>query len=97
MTSYDGVPKYLEDGSVVVNSNRAFKSKYQNMGDWIAGMNITLPAPLTPVCYGGIFAVKVSHISSVPRKVWTSLKTSLSRGGHLGTLVAFTGNLEAKR
>jgi hypothetical protein len=79
MTSYDGVAKYLE----VVNSNRAFKSKYQNMGDWIAGMNITLPAPLTPVCYGGFFAVKVSHISSVPRKVWTSLETRFSRGDNI--------------
>jgi hypothetical protein len=83
MTGYDGVAKYLEDGTEVVNSNRDFKSKYQNMGDWIARMNITLPAALTPVCYGGIFAVKVSHISSVPSKVWTSLETSLSRGDNI--------------
>ena len=41
-------------------------------------MQINLPSPLTPVCYGGNFAAKATQI--YPRKdLWKRMVTSLSR------------------
>lgn len=60
-----------------------FKSKYQNMGAWLRDMEISLPIPLTPVCYGGNFAAQMSQILKVPHRIWTSLEHSLSRGDNI--------------
>jgi len=45
-------------------------------------LNVSLPAPLTPVCYGGSFAAKVSHILRVKEPV-TKLMKYLSRGDNI--------------
>ena len=59
-----------------------FKSAYTNMGHWLDNMQINLPSPLTPVCYGGNFAAKATQI--YPRKdLWNRMTTSLSREDNL--------------
>ncbi len=60
-----------------------FKSKYKNMGAWLQDMGILLPKPLSPVCYGGIFAVKRPQIAEVPGYIWRSMEKSLSRGDNI--------------
>lgn len=83
MTQYDGVVKYREDGTKISNENNIFKSNYTNMGHWLKDLNITLPSPLAAVCYGGIYAVQVSQILSVPKATWKAIATSLSRGDNI--------------
>ena len=53
------------------------------MAAWLRDMGISLPKPLTPVCYGGIFAVKRSQIAQVPRQIWRNMERSLSRGDNI--------------
>lgn len=57
-----------------------FKSKYRNMGAWLSDLNISLPLPLTPVCYGGNFAATRSSIEKVPHEIRLNLERSLRRG-----------------
>ena len=71
------------DGADRTNSNHEFLSKYTNMTQWLDDLNITLPKPITPVCYGGIFAVQKSRISSLPIEIWKRLVASLSRGDNI--------------
>lgn len=54
------------------------KSSYDNMGEWLKNLDIRLPSPLTPVCYGGNFAVKASQIYS-RNALWQKMTTSLER------------------
>ncbi len=60
-----------------------FKSKYDGMAEWLRDMEISLPRPLTPVCYGGIFAVKLSQILKVPHHIWNNIRNSLVRGDNI--------------
>ncbi len=60
-----------------------FKSKHVNMAAWLRDMGISLPRPLTPVCYGGIFAVKKSQIAKVPKHIWSNMESSLARGDNI--------------
>jgi hypothetical protein len=48
---------------------------------WLAGVNVSLPR-VTPVCYGGNFAVKVAHILKV-KDIMNNLVQSLSRGDNI--------------
>jgi len=48
---------------------------------WLTGVNISLPR-VTPVCYGGNFAVKVAHILKV-KTITNNLVQSLSRGDNI--------------
>jgi len=58
------------------------KSPYANMGDWLDIIGIKLPSPITPVCYGGNFAVKASQI--YPRRaVLKRMKDSLRRSDNI--------------
>lgn len=64
------------------DKNHEFKSQYQNLGDWVDQLNISLPSPLMPVCYGGTFVATVSQISK-QNPSWNLIEKSLSRGDNI--------------
>jgi len=64
------------------DKNDKFESKYDHLGDWVDQLNITLPSPLIPVCYGGVFAATASQISK-KKTIWSSIEKSLSRGDNI--------------
>ena len=66
--------KYTQVDNVTFHSGVSFK-------EWLTMMDITLPK-LTQVCYGGNFAVKVSHILKIKNKSARLLR-SLSRGDNI--------------
>ena len=49
---------------------------------WLRAMEISLPYPVTPVCYGGNFAVKYSNIAKARKPIW-QMCDSLSRGDNI--------------
>ena len=57
-------------------------SAKENFLSWLHAMNISLPEPVSPVCYGGNFAVKVSNILKV-RTPLSNMLLSLSRGDNI--------------
>jgi len=61
--------------------NATFRAK-ENFLTWLHSMHISLPEPVTLVCYGGNFAVKVSNILRVRTPLSTML-ISLSRGDNI--------------
>ena len=65
------------------NSNHEFSSNYRNMKHWLDDLNLSLPLPVTPLCYGGIFAVRVSQIAAVSNDVWRVMADNLSRGNNI--------------
>jgi hypothetical protein len=75
MTDYGGVSGKFDSSQ--------FKSKYKNMKGWLDDMNIVLPRQLTKVCYGGMYAVKVSRIANVRQSIWERLEESLSRADNI--------------
>mmetsp|Transcript_35468 Transcript_35468/g.85967 ORF Transcript_35468/g.85967 Transcript_35468/m.85967 type:complete len:333 (-) Transcript_35468:1739-2737(-) len=83
MTKYGGVPHSTSDGRRVWNDSKGFKSPFKNLGHWLESLDISLPSPLTPVCYGGIFAVREAKIRSLPKAKWEAIATSLSRGDNI--------------
>jgi len=83
MTKYGGVPRTAADGKRVWNDSTGFKSPHKNLGDWLESLDIQLPSPFTPVCYGGIFAAKVSKIRSIPKEKFEAIAKSLSRGDNI--------------
>merc|ERR1712151_50604 len=55
------------------------KSAHTNFGHWLDNMGIKLPEPVSPVCYGGNFAVKAKQIYA--KKSQTKMmEQSLTRG-----------------
>lgn len=64
-------------------NNGQFKSPYANMSQWLDAINIALPSPIVPVCYGGSFAVRVSQILATPKETWVAIDRSLSRGDNI--------------
>ena len=66
--------KYLKADNVRFNPGISFNQ-------WLAGVNVSLPR-VTPVCYGGNFAVKVTHILKV-KNATKNLVQSLSRGNNI--------------
>ena len=54
-------------------------SPYTNMKQWWNELDITLPKPITPVCYGGNFVVKASQIFG-KRDIWNKIEKNLMRG-----------------
>ena len=38
-----------------------FNSQFINFEDWLVDLEVTLPSPITPVCYQGNFATTVSR------------------------------------
>jgi hypothetical protein len=58
-------------------------SIYPAMSSWTQALGVPLRQPLTPVCYGGIFAVSVQRLLAIDRHVWVALKSSLSRAENI--------------
>jgi hypothetical protein len=58
-------------------------SIHSNMLQWITDMNVSIPRPLTSVCYGGVFAVSVKRLLEIEQPIWQNLRTSLSRGNNI--------------
>lgn len=83
MTHYAGVPKYDRKGNKILNDSTGFKSKYVNMGGWLKDMGITLPSPVTAVCYGGMYAVTADRVHAVGHEVWSRIEESLSRADNI--------------
>lgn len=59
-----------------------FFSDYENLGHWLESLNLTLPGPLTQVCFGGQFATTSSQIEK-HKSQWGNLKNGLSRGNNI--------------
>ena len=55
-------------------------SIYPNMRTWVQDFGLKLRQPVTPICYGGIFAANVQSLLNIDRKIWEKLERSLSRG-----------------
>lgn len=53
-----------------------------NFSEWAEEVGIKFPTPLTPVCYGGNFAVKQSNIARLQQS-FVLLEQSLSRGDNI--------------
>jgi len=58
------------------------KSPHENLGAWADALGIELPSPLTPVCYGGNFAVKATQIYA-KKDLMSKMAESLSRGDNI--------------
>jgi hypothetical protein len=58
-------------------------SIYRDMLAWVRRLSIKLRVPLTPVCYGGIFAVNVKRLRAIDQSVWVGLRDSLSRADNI--------------
>jgi hypothetical protein len=66
------------------DSNELFKSpEFSSVGDFGRKMNATLPEPVTPVCYGGNFAVQASQLLTKPKDFWQNLEQKLSRANNI--------------
>jgi hypothetical protein len=75
---YDNSTENAEAGG------ESFKSKFNNLGEWLQSMSILLPpTPVVQVCYGGSFVTTVDAIQKQPLKMWKSLETSLSRADNI--------------
>ena len=59
-----------------------FFSQYYNLGHWLESLNLTLPTPLTPVCFGGQFATTSSQIEKLKSK-WGNIEKGLSRADNI--------------
>ena len=58
-------------------------SKYSDMQAWTTTVGVRLPQPLTPVCYGGIFAANIERLLAVDMSVWRNIRHSLSRADNI--------------
>ena len=78
---------YIRDGGVrkgVVGHDVPFKSPfYTSLRAWQNAMQVKMPQPMVPMCYGGMFTVKRSRIEHVPLSVWSNITHSLSRGNNI--------------
>jgi len=71
--------EFLKTVAIEVHRGVHVASQYPNMEAWLDDMEITLPSPFTPVCFGGNFAAKASQI--FPRKyLWQKMVENLGRG-----------------
>jgi len=61
------------------DSIHEFKSKYTNLEAWAKDLELPVPYPFVPVCYGGIFMTTKNQIAKKGKAVWERLEKSLSR------------------
>jgi len=54
----------------------------ETFGTWLENLKIVLPTPLTPVCYGGTFAVRSDRLKSA-RNAAERIERSLQRGDNI--------------
>merc|ERR1712232_59515 len=59
-----------------------FYSDYEHLGHFADSLNLTLPRPLAPVCFGGLFAASVSQIEK-GKSIWGNLENKLTRGDNI--------------
>jgi len=79
----------LETFSLPAYNNGRYKktddvgfSNNMTFSEWLKSVHVTLPTPVTPVCYGGSYAAKVSHILKA-RHALEKVRESLTRGDNL--------------
>lgn len=60
-----------------------FVSKFDSQRAWLASVNISFTSNIVPVCYGGIFATRVSQVRKYSTTLWFSLAASVSRGDNI--------------
>jgi hypothetical protein len=62
-----------------------FQSRFSNLGDFASQVldKAHIPDKLIPVCYGGVFAGKMSNIKRQDPSVWANLERALSRGNNI--------------
>lgn len=82
---YHNVTRWREftNGGYAREENRDsihdFKSRYKNLGAWADELELPVPYPFVPVCYGGIFMTTKNQIAKKSKAMWKSLEKSLSR------------------
>jgi len=72
----------LRSFQIAAHQGVNIKSQYESMGQWLDAMGINFPNQLTPVCYGGNFAVKASQIYS-KKELWNRMIKSLARADNI--------------
>jgi len=72
----------LKEFNIGIHRRVNVRSKFTNMGHWLDDLDIELPNPYTPVCYGGNFVVKAAQIYS-KRNIWKKLEKSLTRADNI--------------
>jgi len=60
-----------------------FSSVYPDLGTWADSLEIPILQPLTPVCYGGVFAASLRNYTSDRLSVWKRIEENLSRGDNI--------------
>jgi len=69
----------MREFAVTDYKGQHIKSLYLSMGHYLDAMEIELPTPISPVCYGGNFVVKATQI--YPKKdILKKMQDSLMRG-----------------
>ena len=56
---------------------------FKTLRDYEEALNISLPMPLTPVCYGGNFAVRASQITKRSKDFWRNIDHALTRADNI--------------
>ena len=59
-----------------------FQSDYKNLGDFVNKLQLRLNQPLTPVCFGGIFAATISRVKK-QKSGWRRIEKALERGDNI--------------
>jgi hypothetical protein len=77
------IPLYKDSLSNYSNGQVEPFSIHTYMRKWKKEVGITFRHPITPVCYGGIFAVNVKRLLAIKRDTWAAIRTSLSRADNI--------------
>ena len=56
---------------------------YPTMESWVDALGLKLRQPVTPVCYGGVFASTVKRLKEIDRGTLERLEHSVSRGDNI--------------
>ena len=73
---------YIRETKRDKTKDEDFFSPYEHLGHFVDSLDLTLPGPLVPVCFGGLFAATVSQIEK-GKSVWGKLENGLSRGNNI--------------
>ena len=74
--------EYKSGATSYNQSDTQIFSRGENLGQWLEAVQIKLPTPLTPVCYGGNFAVRSAHLHAA-RDAAKRMELSLRRGDNI--------------
>ena len=70
-------------GSLEKTSYKGVAFHAGTLNEWWARLNISVPMPFTPVCYGGQFATTGRQLRQVPTGVWSAIIRSLEAGNNI--------------